>query len=72
VELWSNPGEKVLTPFAGVGSEVYSAVRCGRFGIGVELKPSYWRQSVKNCALAEAATEDSQQQTMEFHDAQTL
>lgn len=46
--LWSNPGERVLTPFAGVGSEVYEAVRSGRYGIGVELKPSYYRQMVKN------------------------
>ncbi len=48
--LWSNPGEKVLTPFMGVGSEVYAAVRLGRFGIGAELKPSYYRQTLKNLA----------------------
>jgi hypothetical protein len=52
VVLWSNPGERVLTPFMGVGSEVYSAVQNGRFGIGVELKPSYYRQAVKNVAAA--------------------
>lgn len=46
--LWSNPGETVLTPFMGVGSEVYSAVRMGRRGIGIELKPTYFRQSQKN------------------------
>jgi DNA modification methylase len=51
--LWSNPGERVLTPFMGVGSEVYSAVRAGRFGVGVELKPSYYRQAVKNLAALE-------------------
>lgn len=50
--LWSNPGETVLTPFMGVGSEVYSAVRGGRRAIGVELKPSYYRQAVKNVAAA--------------------
>jgi DNA modification methylase len=50
--LWSNPGENVLTPFMGVGSEVYAAVRNGRRGLGVELKPSYYRQAVKNVALA--------------------
>jgi DNA modification methylase len=50
--LWSNPGEKVLTPFMGVGSEVYGAVLNNRFGIGVELKPSYYRQAVKNVAAA--------------------
>lgn len=46
--LWSNPGERVLTPFMGVGSEVYEAVRQGRYGIGAELKPSYYRQAVRN------------------------
>jgi DNA modification methylase len=48
VVLWSNPGETVLTPFMGVGSEVYGAVANGRKGIGVELKPTYYRQAVKN------------------------
>lgn len=48
LQLWSNPGERVLTPFMGVGSEVYEAVRSGRFGVGAELKPSYYRQAVKN------------------------
>jgi DNA modification methylase len=52
VVLWSNPGELVLTPFMGVGSEVYGAVAGGRFGVGVELKPSYYRQAVKNVAEA--------------------
>jgi len=48
VRLWSNPGELVLTPFAGIGSEVYTAVRLGRRGIGCELKPSYWSTAVSN------------------------
>jgi DNA modification methylase len=48
VQMWSNPDERVLTPFMGVGSEVYEAVKYGRFGIGAELKPSYYRQAVKN------------------------
>jgi DNA modification methylase len=48
VTLFSNPGETVLTPFMGVGSEVYSAVVLGRRGMGMELKPSYYRQAVKN------------------------
>jgi hypothetical protein len=52
--LWSNPGERVLTPFMGVGSEVYEAVRSGRFGVGAELKPAYYRQAVKNLAAIEA------------------
>lgn len=50
--LWSNPGEKVFTPFMGVGSEVYGAIELGRKGIGVELKPSYYRQAVKNVEAA--------------------
>lgn len=54
--LWSNPGENVLTPFMGVGSEVAAAVMNGRRGIGIELKPSYFRQAAKN--LAEAAAKD--------------
>lgn len=53
VVLWSNPGENVLTPFMGVGSEVYGAVINGRRGIGCELKPSYFRQAVKNMAESE-------------------
>lgn len=48
VRLWSNPGETVLTPFAGIASEVYQAVKLGRKGIGIELKPSYWRTAVDN------------------------
>lgn len=46
--LWSNPGETVLTPFMGIGSEVYASVKNGRRGIGIELKPSYFQQAVKN------------------------
>ncbi len=48
IDLWSNPGETVITPFLGIGSEVYAAVEMGRKGIGCELKPSYFRQAVKN------------------------
>lgn len=50
--LWSNPGEKVFTPFMGVGSEVYSAVCQGRLGLGVELKSSYYRQALLNVEAA--------------------
>ena len=50
--LWSNPGEKVFTPFMGVGSEVYAAVCQGRLGIGVELKTSYYRQALLNVESA--------------------
>jgi DNA modification methylase len=46
--LWSNEGENVLTPFMGVGSETYASVLAGRRGVGIELKPSYYRQAQKN------------------------
>lgn len=48
VELYSNPNEVVLTPFMGVGSEVYSPVSIGRRGIGIELKDSYYKQAILN------------------------
>lgn len=52
ITLRSNPGEVVLTPFMGVGSECFGAVRNGRKGIGIELKESYFRQAMKNMELA--------------------
>ena len=59
--LWSNPGEVVFTPFMGVGSEVYAAVRSGRNGIGIELKESYYRQAIRN--IARAAKEQTMDQS---------
>ena len=53
ITLWSNPDEVVLTPFMGVGSEVYTAVQLGRKGLGIELKPSYFRQAQKNIKTAD-------------------
>lgn len=53
VELYSNPGETVLTPFMGVGSEVFSPVSMGRKAIGIELKDSYFRQAIENMKDAE-------------------
>lgn len=53
VRLWSNPGETVLTPFGGIGSELYVAVKRGRRAIGCELKPSYWRTAVDNLTRLE-------------------
>jgi len=64
VVMWSNPGEIVLTPFMGVGSEVYGAVRAGRRGIGIELKPSYYRQAIKNMEIAVEATREPDQATL--------
>lgn len=58
--LYSNPDEIVLTPFMGVGSEVYQAVKMGRKAIGVELKPSYYRQAVKNIGTVSIETLDHQ------------
>jgi hypothetical protein len=55
VRLWSNPGETVLSPFAGIGSEVYVAAKLGRRGIGIELKPSYWRTAVDNLRGVDSA-----------------
>lgn len=52
VQLFSNPGETVFTPFMGVGSEVYSPIVLGRRGVGAELKSSYYRQAVKNVEAA--------------------
>ena len=54
IRLWSNPGELVCSPFAGIGSEGYEAIRLGRRFIGIELKPSYAAVAAKNLAVAES------------------
>lgn len=59
--LWSNPGETVLSPFMGVGSEVYGAVTAGRKGIGIELKSSYYRQAMKNVDFAASMSQKTDQ-----------
>ncbi|MBR8707094.1 DNA methyltransferase [Bacteroides pyogenes] len=61
VTLWSNEGDTVLTPFLGIGSEVYQSIKLGRIGIGFELKESYFNEAIKNCKLAEF---ESQQKTL--------
>ena len=61
VYMYSNPGEVVLTPFMGVGSEVYSPVSMGRKAIGIELKDSYYKQALINLEMAEKRF-DSQQE----------
>lgn len=64
VVLWSNPSEVVLTPFMGVGSEVYGALKNERRAIGIELKEAYYRQALLNIeSLKEKAQE---QKEMEF------
>ena len=60
VELYSNTGETVLTPFMGVGSEVYSPVSLGRKAIGIELKDSYFKQARLNLELAESRFENDE------------
>ena len=64
VELYTNPGEVVLTPFMGVGSEVYSPVSLGRKAIGIELKESYYKQAILN--LKEAQNRFKKTQTQLF------
>lgn len=58
VRLWSNPGETVLSPFAGIGSELHEAVRLRRKAVGVELNPGYFAAAVKNLRMAESRSED--------------
>ena len=53
IRLWSNEGDTVLTPFLGIGSEVHEAIKLKRFGIGFELKDSYFNEAVKNCRKIE-------------------
>jgi len=57
LELWSAKKDTVLDPFSGIGSTVYSAVSMGRYGIGFELKESYWKQSIKNMRSLESQKE---------------
>ena len=52
VELWSNPGDIVFSPFAGIGSEGYQAIKMGRRFVGIELKESYYKTAVNNLQMA--------------------
>lgn len=61
IHLWTNKGDKVLSPFAGIGSEVYQAVLMDRYGVGIELKDSYFSTAVKNL---ESATKQKQQSSL--------
>ena len=56
IELWTNPGDVVLSPFAGIGSEGYVAIEMQRRFVGVELKASYYEQAARNLAAASNAT----------------
>lgn len=68
LQLRTLPGERVLTPFMGVGSEVFESVRQGRIGVGIELKPSYYVQAVRN--LAAVDREDWDPEALDFSDAE--
>lgn len=68
--LWSNPGETVLTPFMGVGSEAWSAVRNGRRAIGIELKQTYYRQSAKNMKTVDEP--EPEQSEMQFDNIENM
>jgi len=61
LQLWTNEGDTVLTPFLGIGSEVYQAVKMNRRGVGIELKESYFNQACRN---VEAALQERKQQTL--------
>jgi DNA modification methylase len=63
VELYTNKDEVVFTPFMGIGSEVYASVMAGRKGLGAELKPSYFRQAVKNLET----TKNPEQASLDFN-----
>lgn len=58
IDLWSNPGDVIFSPFAGIGSELYVALQMGRKAIGSELKPSYFKQAVANCKAAKTQQSD--------------
>ena len=59
INLWTNPNDIVFTPFMGIGSEVYQALKMGRRGVGIELKESYYNQAVINCENAEKSADNS-------------
>ena len=63
VRLWSNEGDVVLTPFLGIGSEAFTAIKMGRKAIGIELKSSYYHQAIKNLLIAE---NENSQGTLEY------
>ena len=62
IDLWTNPGDIVFTPFLGIGSEAYQSLKMKRRAVGIELKESYYNQAVKNC---QAAVEEENQINIE-------
>ncbi|MBQ1776654.1 MAG: site-specific DNA-methyltransferase [Acidaminococcaceae bacterium] len=67
IELWTNPHDTVLTPFLGIGSEAYMAVKMGRKAVGIELKDSYYRQAVKN---VKSVAEETQSTLFDMEDSE--
>jgi len=53
LELWTAPGDLVFSPFAGIGSEIYCAIKMGRKGLGIELKESYYNEAINNLRSVE-------------------
>lgn len=56
LRLWTNPGDEVVSPFAGIGSEGFVSIQEGRKFIGIELKESYFAQAVANLRIAHRTT----------------
>jgi len=69
LEIWSNPGELVLSPFAGIGSEGYTAIQMGRKFIGIELKRSYFEQACNYLGQVQKATGSAQADLFRFEEA---
>ena len=57
IDMYSNPGDIVFSPFAGIGSEIYQALKMNRRGVGIELKESYYKKAVENCKEVESECE---------------
>ena len=68
VDMYSNPGEVVLTPFMGVGSEVYGPVSMGRKAIGIELKDSYFKQAIANLKEVGKRFDSKKQSQIEYEE----
>lgn len=72
IDLRTLPGERVLTPFMGVGSEVFAAVQLRRFAIGAELKPSYFEQALRNLAVVDEQIDANEAPLFDFDDEADL
>lgn len=68
IELWSNPGDIVFSPFLGIGSEIYESLVLGRNGIGFELKESYFNDAANNCKIAVEQCEADKRQLSLFEE----